>query len=117
VRGGLVVYATDLKATLAGVDPVLLAERGAVDPDVAAALAAGVRERLDATYGIGVTGVAGPDEQDGAAVGTVYAAVAGPHGVRVVHERVAGSRGEVRAAAVQICLRLLASELDHRADR
>jgi PncC family amidohydrolase len=61
VRGGLVVYATDLKATLAGVPVPLLHAEGAVSPDVAGALAAGARDRLGATYGLGVTGVAGPD--------------------------------------------------------
>ncbi|GAB3906185.1 hypothetical protein GCM10029964_102560 [Kibdelosporangium lantanae] len=53
VRGGLVVYATDLKWGLAGVDPDLLAERGAVDPDVAAQLATGARDRCGATWGSG----------------------------------------------------------------
>ncbi len=61
LRGGLVVYATDLKATLAGVDAALLAEHGAVEADVALALARGARDRLTARYGLGVTGVAGPD--------------------------------------------------------
>jgi nicotinamide-nucleotide amidase len=60
VRGGLVVYATDLKATLADVPQRLLAERGPVDRDVAVALARGARARLRATVGVGVTGVAGP---------------------------------------------------------
>ncbi len=77
-RGGLVVYATDLKATLGGVPVDLLAERGPVDPDVAAALAAGARERCGATWGLATTGVAGPTPQDGIAVGTVFVAVAGP---------------------------------------
>src|SRR5690606_39530601 len=71
-RGGLVVYATDLKASLAGVPSDLLAERGAVDPDVAVALAAGARQRCGADWGLGTTGVAGPDPQDGVPVGTVY---------------------------------------------
>ena len=78
VRGGLVVYATDLKSTLAGVDPQLLAERGPVDPDVAAALAAGARARCGADIGVGLTGVAGPDPQDGVPVGTWYVAISGP---------------------------------------
>ena len=51
-RGGLIVYATDLKATLAGVPADLLAERGPVDPDVAAALARGARERCGARLGL-----------------------------------------------------------------
>ncbi|MEY8565298.1 CinA family protein [Corynebacterium sp.] len=75
LRGGLVVYATDLKATLAGVDGDLLAARGPVDPDVARALAQGAAIRCGADIGLGVTGVAGPDSQDGHPVGEVYVAV------------------------------------------
>jgi len=112
VRGALVVYASDLKATLAGVSTALLAERGAVDPDVARALALGARDRLGATYGVGVTGVAGPDPQDGKAIGTVFAAVAGPDGVLVQEHRLTGDRAEIRAAAVQVCLDLLRWECD-----
>lgn len=78
LRGGLVVYATDLKATLAGVRRDLLDARGPVDPDVAIALAAGARRRCAATWGVSTTGVAGPTPQDGIPVGTVYVAVSGP---------------------------------------
>jgi PncC family amidohydrolase len=84
LRGGLVVYATDLKTGLAGVDPVLLAEHGAVHPEVAAQLAEGARARCGATWGLGLTGVAGPDPQDGRPVGTVHIAVAGPDGTSAV---------------------------------
>jgi nicotinamide-nucleotide amidase len=110
VRGGLVVYATDLKATLAGVDEALLAARGAVDPEVAAQLATGARDRLGATFGLAVTGVAGPDRQDGRPVGTVFGAVVGPDGTVVQEFRLAGDRSEIRAAAVSACLDLLARE-------
>ncbi|MCU1659249.1 MAG: competence/damage-inducible protein cinA [Pseudonocardiales bacterium] len=111
VRGGLVVYATDLKASLAGVEPGLLAEHGAVDPEVAAALARGARDRLGASFGLGVTGVAGPDSQDGRPVGTVFVAVAGPAGREAGREHhFPGERGDVRAAAVGACLSLLMSE-------
>jgi nicotinamide-nucleotide amidase len=75
--GGVTAYATTLKQTLLGVPAELLAEHGAVHPDVAAAMAEGVRERLGATYGLAVTGVAGPEPQDGQPVGTVHIAVAG----------------------------------------
>ena len=112
VRGGLVVYATDLKATLAGVDAELLAARGPVNAEVASAMARGVRERLGATYGIAVTGVAGPEPQDGHEVGTVHAALAGPNGVRTRSWHFAGGRHEVRAAAVDGCLHLLGAELE-----
>ncbi|MEV5825283.1 CinA family nicotinamide mononucleotide deamidase-related protein [Spirillospora sp. NPDC052242] len=82
--GGVVAYATDLKRDLLGVPADLLAEHGAVHPDVAAAMAAGVRDRLGATYGLAVTGVAGPEPQDGRPVGTVYIGVAGPGNTRIV---------------------------------
>jgi PncC family amidohydrolase len=112
VRGGVVVYATDLKATLAGVPQPLLAERGAVDPDVALALASGVRERLRASYGLAVTGVAGPDPQDGKPVGTVYVGLAGPAGGYQEGHRFSGSRAEIRAATVNAAVRVLRQECE-----
>jgi len=78
VRGGVVAYATELKHRLLDVDAGLLARNGPVDPDVAAQMALGVRERLGSDWGLATTGVAGPDSQDGVAPGRVYLAVAGP---------------------------------------
>jgi nicotinamide-nucleotide amidase len=78
LRGGLVVYATELKTALAGVDPELLAEHGAVHPEVAAQLAEGARDRCGATWGLGLTGVAGPSAQDGVEPGIVHVGLAGP---------------------------------------
>lgn len=105
LRGGVVAYATDLKGTLLHVDRALLAERGAVDPDVALAMATGVRDALGADVGLATTGVAGPDPQDGHAPGTVHVAVAGP-GVREVRSLVlTGDRSAVRDAA---CAHVLA---------
>jgi nicotinamide-nucleotide amidase len=75
VRGGVVAYMTDLKASLLGVDPDLLARVGAVDRDVALAMARGVGIRLGADYGVATTGVAGPDPQDGRPVGEIWIAV------------------------------------------
>jgi nicotinamide-nucleotide amidase len=109
-RGGLVVYATELKATLAGVPEDLLAERGPVDPDVAAHLARGARERCGATWGLSTTGVAGPEPQGAAAVGTVFVAVSGPVD-RVRAPVLQGSRAQIRAAAVAAAMDLLASVL------
>jgi nicotinamide-nucleotide amidase len=111
VRGGLIVYATDLKAKLAGVDAGLLAEHGAVHPDVAAQLARGARDRCEATWGLGLTGVAGPDPQDGVPPGTVYVAVAGPAGVEVRRLSLAGDRQQVRADSVTAVLDLLRAAL------
>ncbi|MFF0317026.1 CinA family protein [Micromonospora sp. NPDC005252] len=114
-RGGLVVYATELKSTLAGVPADLLAERGPVDPDVAAALAEGGRRRCGADWGLATTGVAGPEPQDGKPVGLVYVAVAGPSGVEVRQLDLDGGRDHVRSAAVIEALRLLAERI-HAAD-
>jgi nicotinamide-nucleotide amidase len=111
VRGGFVVYGTDLKATLAGVPAALLAERGPVDPDVAEALAEGARSRCGASIGVGLTGVAGPGPQDGVAAGTVYVALASPRGRQVSLLRATGTRAEVRAAAVEMAVGLLEDDL------
>lgn len=104
VRGGLVVYATDLKADLAGVDPDLLARHGAVHPAVAEALATGARRRCAADWGIGLTGVAGPDPQDGVEPGTVHLGFADRDRVNVRSVHLAGDRHRVRCAAVRRAL-------------
>ncbi len=76
-RGGIVAYATDLKSALLDVPAGLLERYGAVHADVASAMAEGVRRRLDATFGVATTGVAGPDPADGQPVGTVHIAASG----------------------------------------
>ncbi len=121
LRGGVVAYASDLKHRLLGVDSRLLAARGAVDPDVALAMARGVRGRLSADVGVATTGVAGPDPQDGRPAGTVFVAVAGVPGEGGgVHEQVValdvpGDRAVVRAAATAAALDLLLSALSEGA--
>jgi nicotinamide-nucleotide amidase len=110
-RGGLVVYATDLKASLAGVPAALLADRGPVDPDVAIALAEGGRWRCGADWCLATTGVAGPEPQDGRPVGLVYVAVAGPRGADVRELRLDGGREHIRAGTVTGALQLLVEQL------
>ena len=73
-RGGVIAYATDLKTDLLGVSQSLLAEGGAVQAQVALEMATGTAQRLDAEFGLAVTGVAGPDSQDGHLPGTVFVA-------------------------------------------
>ncbi|MCT2585198.1 CinA family protein [Actinophytocola gossypii] len=115
VRGGLVVYATELKARLAGVDPAPLAEHGPVHPAVAEQLAEGARRTCGASWGIGLTGVAGPDPQDGIEPGVVHLAVSGP-GVTAVHTiGVDGNRHQVRAAAVRAAFDLLRAQFEEPA--
>ena len=113
-RGGLIVYATELKETLAGVPGPLLDAEGPVSAHVAAALAAGARDRLGATYGLGVTGVAGPGAQNDQPVGTVHLAVAGPAEGEVRSMRCDGDREQIRAAAVAAALSLLADVVSGR---
>jgi PncC family amidohydrolase len=106
-RGGVIAYATDLKAALLGVPAELLAARGAVDPDVAAAMAAGVQQRLGADIGVSTTGVAGPDPADGKPPGTVHIAVRAGGSTVVETLALAGSRSDIRQRTVARCLRLL----------
>jgi nicotinamide-nucleotide amidase len=110
-RGGLIVYATDLKHALAGVSEELLAERGPVDPDVALALAAGARRRCAADWGLATTGVAGPGPQDGRPAGMVFVAVDGPAGGVVRELQLAGNRPFIRSESVTRVLRLFADQL------
>jgi len=110
-RGGLVAYATDLKAVLADVPRPLLDAQGPVSADVAGALARGARERLGADLGVGVTGVAGPDPVGEHPVGTVFVGVAGEGVGEVSRVELAGSRTQIRAAAVQAALSQLAAVL------
>ncbi|MCA1217477.1 CinA family protein [Streptomyces sp. 8L] len=111
-RGSVTAYATELKRDVLGVDGTLLAERGAVDPDVARAMAAGARRVLGADWGASTTGVAGPDPQDGQPVGTVYVAVSGPGGEDKVRAlRLNGGRADIRKESVRSVLALLLGEL------
>ena len=108
LRGGLVVYATDLKHSLAGVDTGLLATEGPVSAAVAIELARGARQRCGADWGVATTGVAGPDSQDGVPVGTVFVAVSGAGAEEVRGLNLTGDRPTIRAGAVKAALDLLA---------
>lgn len=106
VRGGVVAYATDRKAAVLGVPGELLAREGAVDADVARAMAGGACTVMGADVGLATTGVAGPEPQDGKPVGLVFVAVVGP-GVDEVREiRLQGDRAAIREASVEAVLGL-----------
>lgn len=112
LRGGVVAYTMEIKVGLLDVNADLLAERGAVDGEVAQQMAVGARARLDATYGLSTTGVAGPGPSQGKPAGTVYVAVAGPASSRVRALRLEGDRADVRARSVEAVLGLLLETLD-----
>lgn len=111
VRGAVVAYATDLKHGVLGVDAELLAAGGAVQPEVAAQMAQGVCRVLGAEVGVATTGVAGPDPQDGAPVGTVHVAVAHGCDVAVRSLLLAGDRAAIRSASVAAALEMLADQV------
>lgn len=108
VRGSVVAYATEVKASVLGVDPELLARSGPVHPEVAAQLADGVCRVLDCDVGLATTGVAGPQPQSGQPVGTVYVAVGMPARrlMQVRRLSLTGPRPQVRAATVDAVLAL-----------
>ena len=98
-RGGVVSYATDVKTGLLGVGEDTVREHGVVSARCAEQMAAGARTLLGADWAVSTTGVAGPTEQEGKPVGTVFVGVAGPD-VVVAHElHLDGDRAAIRAAA------------------
>ncbi|WP_431954728.1 CinA family protein [Nocardia lijiangensis] len=107
LRGGLVVYATDLKSSLAGVSADLLAAEGPVAASTAEQLAVGARTRCAADWGIGLTGVAGPDDQDGHAVGTVFLGLSSPWHTEVMRLQLSGDRWTIRLTATENAVREL----------
>ncbi len=111
--GGVVTYATRLKALLADVPADTLASDGPVAASTVAAMALGIARRCGADWGIATTGVAGPDPQDGHPIGQVFVGVTGPTSSRTVVRELAltGTRAEIRAASVAAVLGLLAELL------
>jgi nicotinamide-nucleotide amidase len=108
VMGGVTAYANSAKEELLDVSAGTLAAAGAVDPEVALALAAGARARFGADVGVGVTGIAGPG--GGTAekpVGTVHVAVVGPEGTATKSVVLPGSREAVRQRTTTLALHLL----------
>jgi nicotinamide-nucleotide amidase len=106
--GGAVVYSNELKTQFANVPKSLIDQHGAVSREVAAAMAEGIRKRCVSSYGVGVTGVAGPSggtEQK--PVGLVYVALAGEEGTQVVERNFPGDRKRIRQFASQQALEMI----------
>lgn len=103
--GGAVVYSNQLKTSMAGVPAELIEQKGAVSREVAAALAMGIRQRCNSSFGLGITGVAGPT--GGSAekpVGLVFLALASPDDTEVVERNYPGDRQHIRWYASQHAL-------------
>ncbi len=110
--GGAVVYSNELKTLFAGVSPQLIAANGAVSREVASALATGIRTKTGTTYGVGVTGIAGPNGgSEDKPVGLVYIAVADGMDTDVVEKRFTGDRDRIRQHASQQALDMVRKRL------
>jgi nicotinamide-nucleotide amidase len=110
--GGAVVYSNRLKTEFAGVEPQLITRHGAVSPEVAVALAEGIRERCGSTIGLGITGIAGPGGgTEEKPVGLVYVALSDADGTEWVERRFSGDRAAVRFYASQQALDLVRRRL------
>ncbi len=111
LRGGIVSYATDIKASVLGVSQRRLDETGPVDGDVALQMARGVCRVCGADVGLSTTGVAGPGPVDGHPAGTVWIAIAGALGERSRLLHLRGDRGEIRKQTIECVLGLLDEHL------
>ena len=108
VLGGVVAYANSAKQELLGVPADMIAELGAVSPEVATALAAGARARFGADIGVGITGVAGPDGgTPDKPVGTVHICVTAADRSELRALRLPGSRAAVRDRSVTMAMQML----------
>jgi nicotinamide-nucleotide amidase len=106
--GGAVVYSNELKTQFANVPKALIDRHGAVSREVAAAMAEGIRRRCLASYGVGITGVAGPSGgSEQKPVGLVYIALAGEEGTQVVERNFPGDRKRIRQFATQQALEMI----------
>jgi nicotinamide-nucleotide amidase len=109
--GGIVAYANEVKTRMLGIEEGVLATCGAVSQEVAAMMAAGVRERFGTDIGVGVTGIAGPGGgTDEKPVGLVYIAASSGDDALVQRFSFEGNRLEIKRqasdAALDMILRL-----------
>src|SRR6202522_2675001 len=110
--GGAVVYSDRLKSLFAGVPPSMIEAHGAVSKEVAVALAEGIRNKTSATFGVGVTGIAGPGGgSEEKPIGLVYVAVADGKHTEVVERRFGGDREHVRSWTSQLALDMVRRKL------
>lgn len=119
VLGGINAYQDQIKTQTLGVSPSLLQMQSAVDPEVAAQMASGVRTKFASAMnldearviGFSTTGVAGPDAVGLHEVGEVYLAISSERGTKVFAEHFSGTRFEIRQACLDRALLLLREEI------
>lgn len=116
LEGGVVSYSHAVKERTLGVSHDLLESKGAVDPDVARAMARGARAALGVDWAVSTTGVAGPEPHDGQAVGTVYIAVSGPRGEEHLELHLDGGRAAIRRETVSRAVDFLSTQIEFSAN-
>jgi nicotinamide-nucleotide amidase len=112
VRGGIVAYTVDAKRDVVGVDVHTLEQHGAVSEQAAEELARKGREIFKATWGISTTGVAGPTEQEGQPVGTVFVAVEGPS-TAIRQLQLSGNREAIRRQTCEVALEMFRQAVEY----
>lgn len=105
VIGGMVCYSNSIKSNFVGVPEAILEAYGAVSEPTALSMAANIRNKFDASIGIGITGIAGPGGAvAGKPVGLVYIAIDGPKGSRCLCFQFSGERKEIKQRTSQAAL-------------
>ncbi|WP_422123488.1 competence/damage-inducible protein A [Planococcus sp. X10-3] len=107
LAGGTIAYNEGIKISQLGISAELLANFGVVSEQTALAMAEGVREKFGTDYGIGLTGVAGPDAHDGQPAGTVWIGIASEAGAEAYRLQLSGMRNTNRIRAVKLALHYL----------
>jgi PncC family amidohydrolase len=109
--GGVVAYSPAVKEQVLGVPASVVEAHGVVSAECARAMAAGVRARTGATYGVSTTGVAGPEPSEGKRVGTVFVGVDGPGGSTAVALELVGDRATIQDRTCAEALAALSDRL------
>lgn len=111
-NGGVIAYANHIKIKILGVSRETLSSQGAVSSRVATQMAQNIKQHFSTDYGLGITGIAGPDGGTRSKpVGLVYVAVSGPKRMRCIRLNLLGTRAEIKFSAAQKALELLRQEL------
>lgn len=114
LRGGLTAYNTVVKQGCLHIDPQLLEHHGAISSECAEAMAHQAQRLFGSDLAISATGVAGPEQQEGKPVGTVYVAVALTSEVQSARLSLSGDRRTVRFATVESALALALAAVERR---
>ena len=108
LKGSIVAYSVEIKMRELSVPQELIDRAGVVSEEVALAMADGIRARMNTTWSIASTGVAGPGPHHGIAAGTVWLAIVGPDTRETVKLALEGDRETVRRGAVESALGVFA---------